>query len=248
MRTLDAILSFFFLIALIAGCSSAARFQREYGTKYRYYYSMTSPVQSDSLFFRDDRLIIQFRFDDAAVSFQLQNISPFELQIDWRNASYGIADRNFLVRKSVNDFDSLSTVPTTSLLSPLGVLRDALSPQWGYAAERGEENTWELLPTTDGNDPARRDSILGLVGTTVRISLPIECGPETRAYHFVFAVDSVVERSWSDVRSPVRSSRTFSTALLGPDKKDLMTAAILVAAFVGFSVYMWTAKKTPVSE
>jgi hypothetical protein len=51
---------------------------------------MVAPVKSPNLLFRDDRLIIQFRFDDPAIRFQAQNISSTNMRIDWTKASLGI--------------------------------------------------------------------------------------------------------------------------------------------------------------
>lgn len=247
-RTLDAVLVCSLAVALLGGCSAATRLQSTYGNKYRYSYSMVAPARSDSLLFRDERLIIQFRFDDAAVGLQIQNISPFDLRVLWTGASLGIGGLYSGVRTLGNFYDTTLAAQHVPLIPPLGVSRDVLIPVNNVYIEGDRWREMDLFPTMDFNSPSLRDSILALVNTKVDIVLPMEFGGEEKTYRFMFAVDSVRSISWSEDRFPAWFPRGPGTPRINPSINDQLTAAILVAGFLGFSAYMLTAKKNPPTE
>lgn len=247
-HSLDAVLACSLAAALLAGCSAATRLQSTYGNKYRYSYSMVAPARSDSLLFRDGRLIIQFRFDDAAVGLQIQNISPSDLRVLWPRASLGIGGLFSDVRNSRDLYDTSSAAQRSPLIPPLGVSRDVLAPVNNVYVEGGRRRELDLIPTMDFNSPSRRGSIFAMVGTHVEIVLPMEFGGEEKTYRFTFAVDSVRSISWSEGRFPERSPRGQGTPRINPSTNDQLTAAILVVGFLGFSAYMLTAKKNPPTE
>ncbi len=87
-----------------------------------------------------------------------------------------------------------------------------------------------------------------MVSTHVDIVLPMEFGGEEKTYRFRFAVDSVRTISWSEDRYPEWFPRGPGTPRINPSTNDQLTAAILVAGFLGFSAYMLTAKKNPPTE
>ena len=91
-----------FLIAVIMtfsgifmSCVTTSQFSPGSGNKYQYTYKLVSPVKNSNLLFQDENVIIQFKFDEAAIRFQLQNISESNITIDWSRASMGINDRYF---------------------------------------------------------------------------------------------------------------------------------------------------------
>jgi len=78
--------------------------------------------------FQDDSIIIQFKFDDAAIQFQLQNISESPVTLDWGKASIGISDRYFGIRHASNFYWD-TTRSNSILMPPLGYLRDVIIPR-----------------------------------------------------------------------------------------------------------------------
>lgn len=236
------------VLAALGGCSASARLESTYGTKYRYAYSLSYPVKRDSLYFRDERLIIQFQFDDAAVGLQIQNISPFDLQVRWANVSIGIGGVYSAVRNLSNFYDTTSTIISSPLIPPLGVTRDVVTPAHHVFFDGNQWREVDLLPTTDFHSPALRDSIINRTGSVVDIVLPMEFGREEKMYRFTFTVDSVVSIPWSMDRLPAWFPRQPGRPRLNPTTDDQITAAILVTGFLGFSAYLLTAKKNPPTE
>lgn len=248
VRPLEALLAVVVAVVMLAGCSAASRLESTYGNKYRYAYSMVSPVRNDSLYFRDERLIIQFRFDDAAVGLQMQNISPFDLQVRWTGASIGIDGWYGGVRNLSNFYDTSSAPGFSPLIPPLGIAREVLTPVSNVYFEGNRWHEVDLLPTMDYNSPSRLDSILNRVNSVVDIVLPMEFGREEKTYRFTFAVDSVWNIPWTLDRLPNWFPREPGGPRVSPTSNDQLTAAILVAGFLGFSAYMLTAKKNPPIE
>ena len=80
---------------ILMSCAMTSPFSPGSGNKYRYTFKMVYPVKNSKLLFQDDSVIIQFKFDDAAIQFQLQNISLSNITLDWDKASIGIKDRYF---------------------------------------------------------------------------------------------------------------------------------------------------------
>lgn len=245
MKLLDYIISLFLLAALLAGCSAAARLQSTYGNKYRFSYSLLSPIKDGTLLFRDENLIIQFRFDDVGIRFQAQNISPFDIRFAWNKASVGIGGVYSGVRTLGNFYDSTRTLIPTPLIPPLGVVRDVALPVQNVFFDGTRWREIDLLPTADYNSPALRDSILGWVGSTVELILPVEIGSEQRRYQFTFLVNSVKRMAWEDYRIPSWYPTQPTAPRIKPSSVEQITAAILVAGFLGFSAYMLTVKKSP---
>jgi len=72
---------------IFLSCATTSQFSPGNGNKYQYTYKMVSPLKNSKLMFQDDSIIIQFKFDDAAIQFQLQNISESIVTLDWGKAS-----------------------------------------------------------------------------------------------------------------------------------------------------------------
>lgn len=246
--SMEVLLACIVAAAVLAGCSGAGRLESTYGNKYRYSYSMVSPVRNDTLSFRDERLSIRFRFEDAAVGVQIQNISPVDLHVRWTGATIGIGGRTSGARIRNDHQDTTSAPGSSPPIPPQGVSREALTRVNNMYFEGNRWRELDLLPTTDFNSPSRRDSILNLVKSVVNIVLPMEFGREEKLYRFTFAVDSVRRIPWSLDRLPERSPREPDERRVSPTANDQITAAILVAGFLGFSAYMLTAKKYPPIE
>jgi len=209
---------------------------------------MAAPTRSSNLLYRDDRLIIQFRFDEPAIRFQAQNISTEAMRFDWPMASLGLLGRSTPVRNLSTFYDSSATIAAGQPIPPLSVVRDVILP-WGNVTFDGKRwHERDLLPTTDGHSLSLKDSILNMVGGTVDLILPVAFGLDVRSYHFTFSIDSVKQMAWDDYRLPPWLPPRPPERKVEPTTGDQITAAILASGFLGFFAYMLTAKKTPVSE
>lgn len=230
------------------GCSTSFRASSSPGNKYRYYTSLSAPQRSERLLFRDERMIIQFRLDDPAIRFQLQNISPGSMQVDWAHASLSLGGPAFPVRNLATYYDTTS-IPTASPLIPsLGVMRDVAAPRASISVRGREWRSADLLPTTDGNSFEREAAIRAMVGRTIELTLPVRFDDDLVSHRFVFSIDSVKVVSWSEYTRPSWLPPAPPVPSLGPSSEDQITTAIIVGGFAGFVRYMMTMKKNPVVE
>jgi hypothetical protein len=230
------------------GCGTSSRVRSSLENKYRYYVSLSVPQKSADLLFRDDRLIIQFRFDEPAIRFQAQNLTRSSMQFDWPHASLALGGSPFSVRNVANYYDTSSVPVVSAEIPPLGVVRDVIAPRLGISLKGREWRSADLLPTTDGNSFERESAIKGMVGKTIELTLPVKFAGERTTYQFVFVIDSVRQVSWSDYRPPDWLPAAPPVRSLGPTAEDRVTAAIIVGGFAGFLRYMLTMKKSPVVE
>ena len=233
---------------VLVGCTASSNFQSTLGNKYRYSVSMVGPGKSKDMLYRDERLMIQFRVEDPGIRFQAQNISADVMRIDWANAKIGVHGTSTPIGTMSMFYDTTKMEPESQVLSSLGVVRDVIVPRGNTCFDGVEWRVNDLLPTTDANSQSKKNTIMQLVGSTIDIRLPIECGSDVRSYTFSFAVDSVHQILWSDYRPvpwipappPVKSLRSTSN--------DYLAAAVIAAGFLGFLRYMTTVHKTPAVE
>jgi len=230
------------------GCSASSRLQSSLGNRYRYFLSLSAPQKSDALLFRDERIIIQFRFDDPAIRFQLQNISPGSLQVDWPHASLALGGPLLPVRNVSTYYDTTSVPPLSPPIPPLGVIRDVVVPKSSMSVRGNQWQSVDLFPTTDGNSFERESAIAGMIGRTIELTLPMIFGVDVKTYRFVFSVDSVKPMSWSEYRGTPWLPPAPPLRSLGPSSEDKITAAIIVGGFAGYLRYVMTMKKSPVVE
>ena len=230
------------------GCRASSQVSSSLGNKYRYFVSLSAPQKSDSLMFRDDRMIIQFRFDDPAIRFQLQNISPASMRLDWAHASLAVGGPPLPVRTIATYYDT-SSVPTPSSPIPsLGVIRDVVAPKANISVRGREWRLADFLPTTDGNSFERESAIRNMVGRTIELNLPVRFDDDAVVYRFVFFIDSVRQISWSEYSRPAWLPPAPRVPSLGPSSEDRITTALIVGGFAGFFRFMIMKKKTPVIE
>jgi len=245
---LRQILILVFPLLLLVGCTASSRLQSTLGNKYQYSISMFAPEKSKDMLFRDDQLIIQFRMDNPGIRFQIQNISPTDMRIDWANASIGIHNAYSPVRNISTIYDTTAKVPASQIIPPLGVIRDAILPRGNTYFDGAQWRVDDLLPTTDANSRAMKNNIMGQVGSSIDVILPLEFGSGVRTYQFTFSVDSVRQLAWSDYRPASWLPPQPPIRRLQQSSEDWVTAAILATGFVVVLRYVTAAKKTPVVE
>lgn len=230
---------------VLVGCTASSTFQATLGNKYRYSVSMVGPEKSKDMLYRDERLMIQFRVEDPGIRFQAQNISADVMKIDWAKARIGIHGTSTPIRTMSMFYDTTKMEPASQVLPSLGVVRDVMVPRGNTYFDGAQWRVNDLLPTTDGNAHAMRNTIMQLVGSTIEIRLPIECGSDVRSYTFSFAVDSVRQISWSDYRPAPWIPAPPPGKNLRPNPMGNLTAVFIAVGFLGFLRYMMTVHKTP---
>jgi hypothetical protein len=234
------------LSVVLESCITTSPFVPGSGNKYQYVYSMVSPIRSSNLKFQDDSIIVQFKFDDAAVQFQLQNISDSNMTIDWDKVSLGINNRYFRVRHASTLY--VDTVRSnTSMMPPLGYLRDIVIP---HENVYNNGDTWvetDLFPTVDRRSPLLQDAIKKNVGKKMSLMLPVQFGSTTRNYIFNFQVDAVKQIAWKDF-TPVKRFPAPPKPENRRRALEQVTTAVIVVGVLGFSAYVLSIKKNPPSE
>lgn len=230
--------------SLLVGCAASSGFRPGVGTKYQYTYAMVAPVAAADLTFRDERIIIQFRPDEAAFKFQLQNVSDEEMMVDWSRASLGVEGRFYPVRHATTLYsDSVSG--SSILLPPFGFLRDLLLPSENIRFDGAVWVETDLLPTVDAEDPQLRAAIRGSVGKQVSVILPLTFGGREEIYEFAFRVTSVRTIAWRNYRPVTRiPAPPVLQKPAGP--LDQVTVAIIALGVLGFVAFIVSvAKDTP---
>ena len=231
---------------ILLSCATTSQYTPGSGNKYQYIYKLISPVENANLLFQDDSVIIQFKFDEAAIQFQLQNVSESNISIDWDKASMGINGRFFPVRHASNLYGD--TIHSDSMIMPpLGYIRDVVIPRNNIYYNGSSWVELELLPTTDHHSPALQESIEKRSGQLICLVLPIVFGSRVENYGFDFQVDSVKRIDWKDYvptkREPAPPSPKHSLLVL-----DNVTTAVIMVGVLGFSAYLLSVKKSSPSE
>ncbi|HVN47494.1 MAG TPA: hypothetical protein VMU30_01605 [Bacteroidota bacterium] len=233
-------------VLFLSGCATTSSFTPGSGNKYQYGYSLIYPVHTDNLLFRDDSVIIQFKFDEAAIRFQLQNISRSTIHVVWNKVSLHKNGRYVSVRHADNLYTDHVDTAASVLLPPLGYMRDLVMPRNSIAFDGKEWVEDDLFPTTDNRNPALRTRIMHSAGQQIGLVMPIAFGSTMKNYEFDFQVDSVQQIPWKNYHP----SKRFPEPPVSPRHPllDNVTTAIIVVGVLGFSAYLITAKKNPPVE
>ncbi|MCX7985035.1 MAG: hypothetical protein N3A63_09065 [Bacteroidetes bacterium] len=237
------ILSFLYL----SGCGSLSQFSPGKGAKYVYSFKMTYPIESEEMLFQDDSIVIQFKFDEAALRFQLQNIAESDIRIAWDKASLSINGQYFSVRHADNLYTDTSLVAYSALIPSMGYIRDLAIPKNNIYFDGEQWIELDLLPTVDYNNPNLRTDIVQSVGKPLTFLLPLEFNGVSKNYEFEFQVKEVRQIPWKEyvptqrVPAPPMVPKKVSTV-------DKITAAVVTVGLLGFSAYVLTMKKSPPTE
>ena len=215
------------------------------GNKYLYTYRMIAPVDSRKLLIQDANVKAQFKFDDSAIHFQLQNLSRSNLSILWDQVSLGVDNKFTPVRNSVNFYLDTVRLGGSQSLPPLGYVQEIVIP---YHNIRFDGIRWvekDLFPTTAKADLA--NAIMKNLGKSIKLVLPLRIGSEMKTYVFEFVVESVHQIAWNDYRPQRRKPPPIAKK---PQKSvtDQVTIAIIAVGLLGFAAYAITLKKDPISE
>ena len=238
-----AVVAIIVVLSLVwTACSSFNVLTWSQGYKYQYRYTLTDPIENPNLAFRDDTIYIQFRIDDAAIKFQMQNINAQPIEIIWSDVAVGVNGKFYAVRNASNLYADSVLCSASTILPPLGYATDLVIPSKNIRYDGKQWVETDLLPTVDRNNLPLRQRIKEAVGTPVTLLLPILVGNATKQYEFVFSVASVTQIPWDKYRVPRRPTPF-------PRKKDLTTmdqviTAAAVVGVVGIASFWLTQKKT----
>lgn len=233
--------------ALLMSCATTSQFRPGEGDKYEYSYKMTYPAENRNLLFQDDSIIIQFKFDEAAIRFQLQNISESNLTINWERTSMNLSGRYFSVRHSDNLYTDSLKFSSSVLLPPLGYVRDLIIPRDNIYFDGQKWIEEDLLPTVDENSSAVRELIRQSIGRRIGLLLSLRFEQKERNYEFDFQVDTVRHIAWNDY-IPTQRVPAPPISKHGVPVLDQVTTAIIAVGMLGFSAYVLAVKKNPPSE
>lgn len=248
MKTKFICLTIIFACAgLLMSCATTSQFSPGKGNKYQYFYKLAYPVEDANLLFQDDSVIIQFKFDEAAIRFQLQNISESNLAINWDKAAMNFSGRYFAIRHSDNLYGDSVRSSNSILLPPLGYIRDLAIPRNNIFFDGEKWVEADLLPTTDQNSTTLRESIKKCIGQRIGLLLPFTFGSTEKIYEFDFQVDTVRQIPWKDF-APSKRVPAPPISKHGVPALDQVTTAIITVGILGFSAYVLAVKKNPPSE
>ena len=227
-------------------CATTSQFSPGNGYKYQYTYTLVPSMKNSNLLFLDDSIIVQFKIDEAAIQFQLQNISESNVTLDWGRSTISINGRNTTVRHAGNFYND--TIRSGSnIVPPLGYHDDAAIPRDNIYQEGSKWVELELLPTTDHRFLPLRESIQNSTGQRLSLMIPIIFGSTAKNYKFDFQVESVKRIAWKDYvpykRVPAPPYSQHPATVM-----DNVTAAAIVVGVLGFSTYVLSMKKNPPTE
>jgi hypothetical protein len=252
-RNRYTIISFILIVCLmgsmLTSCSSSGRLSRQYGNKYVYNYRMTAPAQSSNLFFTDDRILIQFRIDDAAVQFRLQNIYQENVRIDWTQASIGVRGRYSPVRHAANVYSQELNYIISNIIPPHGYTQDFAIPMENVSFDGRRWSERDLLHTVDYNSAQFVRRIRENVGSQINLILPLVFESDTLIYSFTFTVDRIERIPWDRFRPLTRPVSPPGPA--DPDgtpSVDNLSVVMMATGMIGVSVYLLTMKKSSPRE
>lgn len=151
---------------------------------------MTNPVGSEGMTFEDDRISVNWVFNESRLGFELKNNAKNPIKIDWNNVSYinpdGTAKK--VIHGGVryinrNDLLSPTVVPPTANIEDIIVPADNIN----YVSGTGYSSSgWEVRPLFPNGESA-----LEYEGKTFSVFMPLEINGETYNYTFTFSISDV---------------------------------------------------------
>jgi hypothetical protein len=232
------------IIALItvSGCAGSFHATNQH---YVYTYSLISPAVSEDLLYKDRYIIIQFKFDESAVRFQLQNVSEAPISILWENASIGLNRRTFAVKNWATIYSFLQDPPAPVVIPPLGYVREVVIPRERISYEKDEWVEKDMFPTQDLGSSSRKNAILRFKGSRVKLILPMMIGEAETEYAFVFKVTDITPLPKNTL--PPKKERPPVPKIPFPmmGASQSIMPIVITTGILGVVVYLLSQKKNP---
>lgn len=242
-KRLKTITTYVLLVSLtfVYGCSGAMAGGGKSGGRYVYQYTMTEPSANDQLLFKDDYITIQFKFDESAVKFQLQNVSDLPISIVWENVAMSLNNRAFPVKNNSTLFQTEMSHPLPVMIPSLGYIREMVIPRENVTWEKDGWKEKDLFPTDDMGSAARKKLIMKYNGSVVKLMLPVRIGEIVQDYSFTFKVKGISALP-ENVRPPVKERPTPPPVISSTSSGSLMPI-LIAGGILGLAIYVLSKDK-----
>ncbi len=229
-------------LSLVSGCAGSFSATNQH---YNYTYTLVSPSVSEDLMYKDRYIIIQFKLDESAVRFQLQNVSEAPISILWENASIGLNRRTFAVKNWSSFYSFSQDPPAPVVIPPLGYVREVVIPRDRITYENNEWIEKEMFPTQDLGSSYRKNAILRFKGSRVKLILPVMIGEAETEYSFIFKVTDITPLPKNTLppkkeRPPVPK---IPLQMIGASQSIM--PIVITTGILGVVVYLLSQKKNP---
>lgn len=231
--------------ALFSGCSGLGH---AVSGRMWYTYELAAPVKSKDLIYRDDHLIVQFKLDESALRFQLQNVSEAPVAVDWEKASVSLNNRTYALRNSATWYAPPSAVPSSVTVPPLGYIRDMVIPRENIYQENGRWIERPFFPNDDLGSAKRRALIMRYRGSRVTLTLPVRIAEVVKEYTFTFRV-SAIDPLPPNTLPPAKERPPVPPVTGGEGSVTrAVIPMIITAGVLGVAVVLLSQKKTPAGD
>jgi hypothetical protein len=212
------------------------------GNRYIYNYTLVEPVVNDQLLYKDDYVTIQFKLDESAIKFQLQNVTDVPVSIVWENVTLLLNNRVFPVRNIATLYQTDLAHPPAVVIPPLGYIRDMVIPRDFIAAEKGIWVEKDLFPTDDLGSPARKKLIMKYVGNQIKLVLPIKVGELVQDYSFTFKVKGI--SILPENRIPPVKERPAQPKTAAVGSSNMLLPIVIAGGILALAIYALSKEKT----
>jgi hypothetical protein len=228
-------LTFFF------GCAGALPGGKQ-GGRYIYNYSLIEPAVNDQLMFKDDYITIQFKFDESAIKFQLQNISDVPLSIVWENVAIGLNNRVFPVKNTATLYQTDLGHPPAVVIPSLGYIRDMVIPRDYISISKDAWVEKDIFPTDDMGSAARKKLITKYMGSQVKLLLPIKIGEVVQEYSFTFKVKGITPLP--ENRVPPVKERPAKPKIATAGSSSALLPVLIAGGILAVAIYAFSKEKS----
>jgi len=206
-----------------------------------YTYTLVEPVSNDQLLYKDDYITIQFKLDESAIKFQLQNISDVPMSIMWENVAVGLNNRVFPVKNMATLYRNDLDLPPAVIIPSLGYIRDMIIPRDYISIVKEEWIEKDLFPTDDMGSAARKKLIFKYTGSHIKLLLPIKIGEVVQEYTFRFKVKEIA--AVPENRLPPVKERPAKPTLKSAGSSSALLPVIIAGGILGLAIYALSKEK-----
>ncbi|NUN70287.1 MAG: hypothetical protein HUU02_11305 [Bacteroidetes bacterium] len=228
-------------LTFVYGCAGALSGGGKSGGRYIYQYTMTEPSVNDQLLYKDDYITVQFKFDESAVKFQLQNVSDLPLSIVWENVAISLNNRAFPVRNLSTLYQTELVHPLPVMIPSLGYIREVVIPRDNITLEKEGWKEKDLFPTDDMGSAARKKLIMKYNGSVVKLMLPVRIGEVVQDYAFTFKVKGISALP-QNVRPPVKE-RPTPPPVMTASASNALLPIVIAGGILGLAIYALSKEK-----
>lgn len=223
------------------GCAGSMGAGRK-STRYIYTYTLINPVVNDQLLYKDDYITIQFRLDETAIKFQLQNISDVPVSIMWENVAVGLNNRVFPIKNISTLYQTELTQPPSVMIPSLGYIRDMVIPRDYITIDKDKWVEKDLFPTDDMGSAARKKLIPKYVGSQIKLLLPMKIGEVVQDYSFTFKVKSISPVPENRL-PPVKERPVPPKMIAGAGTSNSILPIVIAGGILALAIYALSKEK-----